>query len=213
MGVTWINPYLAGPSASATYVNNYFDNVNRTTYTFNAIPVVPGLVVVAVHYEAALINSMTIDGISATTVVASPTTNLARVGFYSATTSTNGNISIQITFSTGLARCGIAVWQIFNQNSSTAVTTATNTGAPVSSLAVTLNDLSRAVVLGASTHGTGGTTHTWTGITEDYDVTLETTGAQMSGGDTVPNQFGSLTVETTYSANTDTATIAAIAYS
>jgi hypothetical protein len=215
MGVSFINPFFLGKTASATFVNTYNSTVNQSSYTFSSIPVVPGLVVVVVHYEASFetLNSITIDGISATTVVTSPTTHLSRVNFFSATTSTNGNISVSITFSATLQRCGIAVWQIFDQNSSTAAATASTSAASGSSLSVTLNDLSNAVVIAGSTYGTGGYPNTWTGVSENYDQALETSGSQISGGTSGSGKSGSLTVEASFSQTTDTAGLAVAAWS
>ena len=205
---------VTGGQAQVEYINTYFDDVDRSSYTFSSIPVTPGLIVVSVHadFSPQTLNSVTIEGNSATEVANILNNSTQRAALFQRATTTTGNISVVVSFSSNVSRCAIGVWRVYDNSSNTAVTSQTAGGLSQPSLSVTLNSLpSGSVVIAASTHGTGGVTSTWTNVTERYDSARESTGSHFSGADG-SNASGNYTVTDTYSSSTGGQALAAAAW-
>lgn len=149
-----------------------------TTYTFSSLSIGTASsdrkIIVNVHAEAngagtALsVSSLTVDGISATLLVAFPTTDgsdrvAQEVWIASVPTGTTGNVVV--TMAAGITRCGVGVFATTGA-SSTASATYTSTADPLS---VSASCQSGGAIIGGAVAQGGSTSFTWAGITERYD--------------------------------------------
>jgi hypothetical protein len=161
-----------------------------TTYTFSAAALGTAaanrIILVAVHGANALaasanISTVTVDGNSAARVIQLLTdTNSNRAAaIYAVALAAGTTGDVVVTFGAGQSRAGIGVSAMYGAASATASDTDSATctaGNPTTNGAVTLTVPAKGVALGVSTSGGGVTVGcTWTGLTERYDQSMETT--------------------------------------
>lgn len=158
------------------------DDTNQATYTFTSAAIgvadASRRVVVAVHWGQATNNrtlsSATIGGIAATIHSQSNPANLASVAIISALVPTGTTATIVINFSGSADRCKIGVFRAVNETSASPSDTQVDTSFTSNALSVSLTVPNDAWVVAASTNATGsGITHTWTGVTEQYDLAFQ----------------------------------------
>lgn len=130
--------------------------------------------------SAITVTSVTVQGISATQIVAVANGNTnADIWLASVPTGTTGDVVI--TFSASSARQGCAVWSMTGASSGTAHDTGSSTAANPTD---TINCPANGAIVGFVFNGTNSGTSTWTGITEDIDLDIGpgsslTTGASL----------------------------------
>ena len=178
-------PLLLAASSpiTITYIGNTSDGTNQTTYTFTGVSIGTAssdrVVIVAPFGRANTTSSMSISSI--TVGGNTPTTNVAQTsgggstssaqGIYSINVPSGTTATIAVTFSTGALRANIAVWTMTGTNGLTTASATANsiTGSPTVSTTINVPANGGAV---ASASG-GGSTTTWTGLTEDFDTLVE----------------------------------------
>ena len=178
---------LMGKDAPATieFIGFFSNTADQTTYTFTNHSIGgPGLIVVIAGADAGSardIVSATIGGTAATEVrlengLANQCSGIFQQRIASGTTTTT-----VVTFSSTVARAGIAVFRIQNNKSDTPHHVNSSPGNETSSVSTTLNGLAGGVAV-AGFVGNDNARVTWTGITERYDEGPESLSG-MSGGD------------------------------
>ena len=178
----------AGPP-TATFVANYADTTNLTPYTFTAANIgtasADRYVIVVMAWGASANrtpSSVTLGG-NAMTAVAGGATGFYGVGIYiSASPVASGTTAdVVVTFDNNPQRCGIVVYQVNNLVSTTAVGTATTSSDNTAmNIATTANGF--AIAGATARNGSVNETFTFSGVTEDVDFTVETTGSTMATG-------------------------------
>lgn len=165
-----------GTTAAAvhiTQVDYAVDASNLTTYTFAAMDLGAAVSgrksIVGVAHRAVgstiTVNSVTIDGVSATQQASAndtTDTNTTHASIWSAATpSANTTGDVVVVFSSGAVRCGINVWKMTGAAAvnATAIATSVNSGAGDISLTIPTNGAVCAFSAGV---GFGS----WVGITE-----------------------------------------------
>lgn len=173
--------------ADVVFTDNTEDSVDRTTYTFATQSIgtaaVGRCVVVSVGGGQSGnrdINSVTVGGNTATELIEVDSAgNINVVGLFAITVDTGTTADVVVTFSASMARAAIGVWAIYGvQNCTTATDTQSDTGANPS---VNINVSAGGSVIGYVRTNTG-TVGTWSGITEDFDASVET-GASTGASD------------------------------
>jgi len=191
---------LPGANEVATksifYLNRYIQTTNTTTYTFASCDIgtasADRRVIVGAHMyggTSRTLTSATIAGITATELTsdASSTSNTLLL-IAAVPTGTTGDIVL--TWSGSCAGSGVSVWYATGLSSDTPVAAARGgITSPVSSGSLSTVD-GGFVVAAATCRYNDGTlrTHTWTNVTEQFDVEIENTGTDggsMSGGHAV----------------------------
>lgn len=154
-----------------------------TTYTFSSqnlgTAAAGRYIIVAIEARKSgvdttlLVSSVTVGGVSATIamqrLVSSTNTNIAALAIAAVPSGTNGNVDV--TFSSGMLRCGIQLYRAVDINSSTphhAVTHFNGSTDPTASLNIPAGGFA----IGCATSA-ASTAATWTGLTEDHDSVVE----------------------------------------
>lgn len=159
--------------ATSTFINSYGIAASQTTYNFTTASIPAGLVVVTVSNEENgdnTVSSVTIGGVSATQAAA----------FYQNQTSGTGSsiwyavigsstTSVDVSFGNAPIRCGIGVYTIENYTSATPVYNNAVQGPTASTLSITTSSISSGSAIIAVRTSGAGYSHTWSGVTEDYD--------------------------------------------
>lgn len=104
------------------------------------------------------------------------------------TSGTTGTVVVTVTGNT--VNCGIATYALTGLQSNVATDTESTSSDNTN---MSLNILSNGVAIAATVCTTTGT-HTWTGVTERYDQTVETSLGSHSGGDTTSLTAQTLTI-------------------
>jgi hypothetical protein len=186
---TGINPRMQ-------FVNNYQDPNNFTTYTFSSVSFgeAAGRSLVVVYVSghdsnSRSISSVTIGGVAATEVTAS-SAGIMCGGLYQAyATGTSGDVVV--TFSGECDAAGLGVWALYDLQSTTASSSASN-AATSSDVSVNVNTLANGFLIAGGSARTGTTrTYTWTNATERFDTTYTGSNSGHTGAD-----FTSTTAET-----------------
>lgn len=121
---------------------------------------------------ARTISSVTVGGFSlaaAATQTGDTGNDVAALWIGDVPSGATGNIII--TWSGSMQRCGAGVWAMYGAASSTPADTK---GGSTQTTNVSLTVPARGVGIGVSL-GVGGTSATWTNMTEEYDISVETT--------------------------------------
>jgi len=157
---------------TATFEASYTNNTTLATYTFSSCDLGAGTtnkrVIVgtsgAGNVGNEVIQSVTIDGITATEVIQNDSAGGGRPAglYYADTNSTTGDIVV--TFDTSCTEAGIGVW------STTADATPFDTGSSTANPGVaTIEGPEDGFTIGYYLSATGGTGFAWTNLTEDFD--------------------------------------------
>jgi hypothetical protein len=197
----------AAKTPSVSYRNSYNSATNLTTYTFNASDIgtanTSRLVVVQVHGQASTgtrsVNTLTIGGTGATGY--QNTARLYHNSLWALAVSTGTTASIVVTFSGTMLNCLIAVYALYDLNSNIPVNSQATTATNATTISLTTSAREKGIVIGGIT-GAANATTTWTGVTERYDTTVEST--VRSGGESViatTNTSYSVQANTTVSGN------------
>lgn len=159
-----------------TFTDSAIDNSGLTNYSFAATNLgtasVDRYIVVAVgvrHTTARTINTVTIAGITATTLVEISGVGQQSCGLYIASVPTGTSGTVAFTLSGAASRAGIGVWAITNLVSATPSSTGTSTNTTTTSASV--NIPANGIVIAAN-YGVGSSSGTWTNVTEDFDNLL-----------------------------------------
>lgn len=171
---------------SYSYLQQAVDVSNASAYTFTAqnlgIVNAGRYIVVAIASRKAgattTITSATIGGVAATIVVqnSSTVTNTSVTGLVIASVPSGANGDVVINFGATMVRCGIALYRLDRLPSASAYDNQTSTA---DDPAVSLNVPDHGCAIGIATTN-GAALATWTGLTKDFDVTMEATN-QYSG--------------------------------
>lgn len=187
-----------GGPAALTFITTVSDATDLTTYSFAGASIGTAdstrRVVCVVHWMYAgagtdtVLNSATIGGVAATIHVQTNNGVTASPGgcaIISALVPTGTTGTIAATFNALCSRCLVGIYRAVNEGSATPVATASdNTLTSSTTLDVNVNISAGGwAVAGVTTLTSAATpTNTWTGVTEQYDVTLEATSRGMGGG-------------------------------
>src|SRR6185369_5086511 len=181
---------------SLAYVTNAVDSVDASTFTFSSQSfgaetcgkryIVVGLGGGGV---AATISSVTIGGITATQIlnINTATGIASRGGMFYAEVPTGTTGSVVVTWSTTIARCGIAIWRMVNPITMTPTSsdTQTTTSASVMTFATTTIPTNGGAIGYIYMDDSAATrTWTWTGMTENFDTAIENADNVMHTGST-----------------------------
>lgn len=194
-GLTW-----PAPLASISFVSSSLDTSNGPSWTFSShaigAPAANRTVIVAVtaFTAAATSSSLTIGGVSATSVVSLDTGNgFAEIWQADVPTGTTGDIVV--TFSgTGLRHCEIGVYAAY---AITATKHDSGTHSGTASLTTDIAIPVNSVVVGVCYSEVTNATSTWVGVTERYDALSENTAAYHGGDGTFSSSNASHTVSCT----------------
>jgi len=162
-----------GSNATSTFINSYGIAASQTIYNFTTASIPPGLVAITISSELSGVNtvsSVTIGGVSAVQAAA----------FYQNQSSATGSsiwyaiigsstTSVVVNYGTSPLRCGIGVYTIENYTSATPVYNNAVQGPNATTLSITTSSIgSGSAIIAVRTSG-DIYTHTWSGVTEDYD--------------------------------------------
>lgn len=198
-------PILAGGAQkSVVFQEARHSSTNANSFTFTNVnlgyPDATRLIVVGVNYFEAdttvTLNSVVIGSTTAVSRVTEGEGVFAASYMYanisSASIPSGSTASITVSFSRSIDRgCSIGIWSIYNLQSATPVATAgggLNTQPVSLSFSAQAEDIICAVLTGSDTAGAT----TFTGMTEDYDTTLNI--VTRSGASTQASSAGTLTV-------------------
>lgn len=165
---------------SYTYNNSYSSTENAASYTFSAaalgVAAPTRFVVIATARMAAdtatTLNTVTIGGVDASVLFATNSTNTN--AFWGAVVPTGTAGDIVLSFSATQTRAAISVYSLYELNSSTPFTTATQSLANPSS--VNLGTIQSKDIILARCVTTVSTSTTWSGgVAEDSDFIVEAT--------------------------------------
>lgn len=195
----------AAKTPSVSYRNLYSSTANNASYTFTSCDIgtanASRLIVVQVHGAAPIgtiaVSSLTIAGTGATGYQNTARIYPTSLWALSVPTGTTANIVVQ--FSGSSNNCLIAVYALYDLNSSTPIDTQANTATGSNVVSTTVSARQKGIVIAGITGNSNATT-TWSGVTERYDQTVET--AVRSGGDsTIATTNASYSVQATTSAS------------
>ena len=203
LSVTAMSGFGSGSAPSLPTINQTdrtIDTASKTVYTFTSqdvgVPSANRMVLVGSNCRGGsggAVSSVTIDGNAATEVVAADwgaSASNSSLHQYALTTGTS--VTIVVTYAAGKPQCGLVIWDV--QNTST---TPTDTGFSVDTsdpMTDDINVLANSIVVGMAANSSSGATHTWTGVTEEFDETLEGTGTWTAGTAFVATADSSYTV-------------------
>lgn len=178
-----ITPTPSGVVPTLTYITNLTSTANNQVYTYSSVNWgASGFIVVAVaartsSSNSSIINSVTIGGITATLLqkIEVGATSGYSVGLYGATlASTSGNIVV--TYNIFQLTQGIGVWRVNNLQSTTPISTNTDTS-PVS-FNLTANTGSNVVICAVTTNSGSNVVISSSTTPRDYSTTVELSFAQ-----------------------------------
>lgn len=169
---------------SSSYIGLVSNVGDQNSYTFSGVNIgSPGLVVLAIYGSspAYLLNSVTIGGVAANILAATnlgtgSTSVLAWLRVPSGATQ-----NIVVNWSGQMKRCAVAVFNIAGNAHDAPRSVYAVTPAAVTSQSITLSIPGGAAAIFASAADTS-TSYTWTGVAEDYDAHIDTTGTMTVSG-------------------------------
>jgi hypothetical protein len=176
------------PAASVSYRANYSSITNASSYTFTSCDIGTEAgrdqIVIAVHTGAGgTVDTVTVGGSSATRISgtgAGLNVALWRVGGVTGSTAT-----IEVTMPSTADRCLIAVYALYDLLSVTPIDSdSTFALSGSSSLSRTIDTRNDGVIIAMASSNAGSRTFTWTGVTENYDVSLESAHSYSGGSGT-----------------------------
>ncbi len=197
----------AAKTPSVSYRNSYNSTTNTSSYTFSASDIgtanTSRLVVVQVHGQASTgtrsVSFLNINSISA--IGYQNTARLYHNSLWALAVPTGTTASITVIFSGTMLNCLIAVYALYDLNSSNPVDSQATTATNATTISLTTSARQKGIVIGGIT-GAANATTTWTGVTERYDTNVEST--VRSGGESViatTNASYSVQADTTVSGN------------
>lgn len=164
-----------------SYLQAVTSTTDLTTYTFSAANLGAAhperYIIVSIHSRKTgsitTINTVTIGGVSATIYQQNKTgTNTSMCGLAIALVPTGTTGDVVITFGAGMARCAVGMWRATGLLSPTPYHQASDVSDDPTT---TLNVPAKGFAIGAGTCASAaGTTAAWTGLTEQFDTSLET---------------------------------------
>lgn len=174
-------------AASVSYRATYNDTVNRTSYTFTASDIGTETgrdqIVIAVHTGGGSISTITVGGVSATRI--SGTGAGLNVALWRVGGVTGSTADIVISLSSTADRCLVAVYALYDLISTTPVDSDSTFALSGSSgLSRTINTRTDGVVIAMASSNASGRTFTWTGVTENYDTSIESVHSYSGGSST-----------------------------
>jgi hypothetical protein len=201
--------------ATVTYLQSTNSTSDLTTYTFSTqnlgTAASDRYIIVnaatSVSSGAGSISSVTVQGISATSVVsktqAANTANVNTLWIVAVPTGTTGNVVV--TAGSAAVRCGIALWSATGLGSATAYDTAVDdTVLGVNpSASTTIDCEANGFIVSSSMIGNNATTSgcAWTGLTERYEQTVESNATISGGSDDFATIQTGLTVTSAWTNN------------
>jgi hypothetical protein len=170
---------------SVTFASSAVSASNLTTYTFASQSISTakdGRYIVVGIYQASAplvsVSTVTVGGVSATIIGSAASAANNVVVFYGVRVNEGTTATIEVTFSGGALCASIGVWALYDLNSFTAVDTGTSTANPGTDT-LTTRDGGVAIAFAA---GNAIYTCTWTGLTENFDATVDAPQATSHSG-------------------------------
>ena len=166
-----------GNAAVLSFQQAVSSGVDSSTYTFSSVAFGAAHPSRVVYWAGGgigngalrTVSSVTIGGVTAT-VMHSSTVGTSRVDIYAALVPTGTTGDIVVTYSGTMFNCGGAVWSAVD---AIAGTTAFHTAATTTDAAsININVDTLGYAIGVS-FANGGTSCTWTGLTEESDTLIE----------------------------------------
>lgn len=211
-----LQPTIPRHRLSLEYRAQYSATNDASTYTFSNADIGAAasdrLVIVAVHAAFSggtnrTITSATIGGISATIDYAGTNTDARGFTFLSAIVPTGTTATIVLNFSGNLLRLGIGVYRLTKYTSRVPRDTASSfRDDNANNISDTINVYGGGVVIGMSFSGddANGGNVTWSGLTENYDGTIESSLFYYSGAhQLIPTHTLGYTVSVTCAVSPD----------
>lgn len=192
---------------SGAYVIRYSQTTDATTFTFNTSDIGAAdnsrrIVVVVMASSTGTqvrsLSSLTIGGVTATihaNVSNSRSTSIASLPVSTGTTS-----DIVVTMNNTCANCTIAIYRLINFASAFPQDVDSTSTAGATSLTRNITVSERSFVIAGVCGQASSTTATWTGVTEDFDVLVES-GMRTTASSTMTAGNASYTVTCTASAS------------
>lgn len=171
----FVPPKVSASGKVLTYQTSTSDSTNLTTYTFasQAIGTAASdryvIVGVAGSNTASEPSSVTIGGVSATKAVGTAGGNHS-AGLWVANVPSGSTASIVVVWPGAIDRCAIGVWSATGLSSVTPTNTATSNASPGVGAVTTL---SGGFAVAFSHLGYGTVTWSGTGVTQDFNTTIE----------------------------------------
>lgn len=187
---------LFGVSGSLSFLQGAVSTANQTTYTFSSQNlgtaasdryIIAAISTTGIADAQINVSSVTIGGVSATQVVTNNFNSVSSglVALYIAAVPTGTTGNVVVTFDAGCARAGIALYRVTGLGSATASATGQdedNEGSANPSESTGINVPADGFAIGASfTQNQQSATAAWTGVTEQYEATVEGN-AKHTGG-------------------------------
>ena len=202
-------------AASISYVTQLVSTSDLTTYTFTAAAIGTAAggryVVVGVSIAFSTtrsISSVTVAGATATLIGTALTSANLVMALYGVQVDSGTTGDIVVTASGASLDCGIGVWALYDLTSQTPVDTGTSTANPSTDSLTTLDN---GVAIAFADSANTLATYTWSGLTENFDGTVEATLAHSYSGASANIAVGSnLSISATRTAGvTQTAMVTA----
>lgn len=203
---------------------NSVDSVDRTTYTFTSqsFGAAHGkrymlAFVCGTHTSSRTVSSVTIGGISATVqgsqVEGGSGGTTCMSGLYLAAVPTGTSGTVEVTWSSGVSRCGIIIYRLVGINP-TAYDTGSDITVSADAVSDTMNVTAGGVIIGGVVHRGTVTARTtsWTNVTEDVDETVEGDTTQSSGNVKSGGAQSGLAITATASGALDSAALVLVSY-
>jgi hypothetical protein len=166
-------------ATTSTFINSYGIAASQTTYNFTTTSIPAGLAVVTVSSESngdTTVSSVTIGGVSATQAAAfyqnGPVGTGSSIWYAVIESSTT---SVVVSYPNAPVRCGIGVYTIENYTLATPVYNNVSPVNTTTSSITTSSISSGSAIIAVRTSG-DVYSHTWSGVTEDYDNQIGGTG-------------------------------------
>jgi hypothetical protein len=182
---------LMGATAAATALSYTFntevnDSVDRSSYTFSNVGIggasssriVYAAVIVGFGSSSGAVDSVTIGGVTASLVVRegdanSSGSNLVHCGIWKAEIPTGATASIVVSNNQTATRATVATYSVYG-SSNTTVNTQTANSSNTSAMTMDVTGaVAPSIIIAAATSTTTPGSYTWSGVTEDFDSTLE----------------------------------------
>jgi hypothetical protein len=169
----------SGAMPSHAFTANAVNATDLTTYTFSTQAIgtaaVGRFIVVSVCLSSVasrVVSTLTVGGNSATLIGSQVSGAFSVVSLWGVRVDTGTTADVVVTGTGALLHCGIGVWALYDLLS----TTPTDTGSspdPTNPSTDTLTVLDGGIAIAITGNGSGLVTYTWTGLTENFDETVE----------------------------------------
>lgn len=211
LGTFFITTEEASAAITFAYETTLASTSDLTTYTFAGADIGTAdtarcVIVSALSRKAGAahtLSSMTIGGVSATIIQNqnNTVTNSDTAALAAAIVPTGATGDIVVTWSTGVLRTQIGIWTAINTDNCT--TPSDSDASTAADPSVTLTIPAGGVAVGSGLSAAASSA-TWTGMTENFDTTLESF-VTVTGASTSTPATGNLTVTIDFAASTETA--------